>query len=169
MRSSPLINTGQAWDYSGAIIRIKNSTMSFDTQPPKLLRLNQELRENTVRQREGAEGTRPYLDGGGFVKTNVLDIVHDLWITLKGLQKSATRFGNGPLLTFLLQVIHKDIVILFSLWGKKKKTKNTKMGTMLTPYNSYNSHLPPLAGFLRRQHRHTLCLDVKLLLQRWEA
>lgn len=126
MRSSPLINTGQAWDYSGAIIRIKNSTMSFDTQPPKLLRLNQELRENTVRQREGAEGTRPYLDGGGFVKTNVLDIVHDLWITLKGLQKSATRFGNGPLLTFLLQVIHKDIVILFSLWGKKEKQKTQK-------------------------------------------
>lgn len=31
------------------------------------------------------------------------------------------------------------------------------------------SHSPPLADFLWRQHRHTLCLHIKLLLQRWEA
>lgn len=105
--------------------------MILHTQPHKLLRLNQELHRNAVGQREGAEVTPPYLDGGGFVKSNALDVLHDLRITIKGLQKSATRFGNGPLLTFVLQVIHKDIVILFSLWGKK----NTH-----THKNGHNAH-----------------------------
>lgn len=71
-------------------------------------------------QDKGQNVAGPYLDGGGVDKTSVLDIIHDLCIMLKGLQKGATRFGNGPLLTFLLQVIHKDIVILLSFLGRAK-------------------------------------------------
>lgn len=76
---------------------------------------------------------RPYLDGGGLVKTDSLDIFHDLWITPKGLEESTARFGNGPLLAFLLQVIHKDIVILFSLWGGETHT-HTQISTTLAPF-----------------------------------
>lgn len=63
-----------------------------------------------------------YLDGGGFDKTTASDIIHDLFIRPKGLQKSATRFGEGLLLTYLLQVIHNDIVILISSWGEGKNS-----------------------------------------------
>lgn len=52
-----------------------------------------------------------YLDRGWFDKANSFNIFHDLWIKLKGLQKSATGIGNRPLLPLLLQVVHKDIVI----------------------------------------------------------
>lgn len=81
-------------------------------------------------QNKGQRVTGPYLDGGGVDETSVLDIIHDLCIMLKGLQKGATRFGNGTLLTFLLQVIHNDIVILLSSLGRAKT--HTKTGPMLT-------------------------------------
>ena len=87
---------------------------------------DQSRNRRKARQREDAEAMRPYLDGGGLVKTDSLDIFHDLWITPKGLQESTARFGNGPLLAFLLQVIHKDIVILFSLWGGNTHTHTHK-------------------------------------------
>lgn len=70
--------------------------------------------------------TGAYLDGGGFDKTTASDIIHDLFIRPKGLQKSATRLGEGPLLTYLLQVIHNDIVILISSWGEGKNNAQTQ-------------------------------------------
>lgn len=66
-------------------------------------------------QNKFAQVTGSYLDGGWFGKANSLNIFHDLWIKLKGLQKGATGIGNGPLLPLLLQVVHKDIVILLSM------------------------------------------------------
>ena len=64
-------------------------------------------------QTELAHAPRPYLDGGWFDEANSLNIVHDPWKRLKRLQKGAAGIRNGPLLPFLLQVVHKDVVILF--------------------------------------------------------
>lgn len=52
-----------------------------------------------------------YLNGGWFGEANSLDILHDLWITLVGLQKSSTGVGNRTLLSFS-EVVNKDIVVL---------------------------------------------------------
>lgn len=76
-------------------------------------------------QNKFAQVTGSYLDGGWFGKANSLNIFHDLWIKFKGLQKGATGIGNGPLLSLLLQVVHKDIVILLSV---KKYNKHEHCG-----------------------------------------
>lgn len=52
-----------------------------------------------------------YLNRGWVVEADSLDILHDLWITVVGLQKCSTGVGNGTLLTFF-EVVNKDIVVL---------------------------------------------------------
>lgn len=52
-----------------------------------------------------------YLNGGRFDEADSLDIFHDLWIRLVGLQKSSTRVRNWALLAFF-EVINKHIVVL---------------------------------------------------------
>lgn len=64
------------------------------------------------KQTKTAMVPRSYLDGGWFGEANPVNVFHDLWIKLKGLKKCATGIGNLPFLFFLVQVIHKDIVVL---------------------------------------------------------
>lgn len=52
-----------------------------------------------------------YLNGGWLDEADSLDIFHDLWIRLVGLQKSSTRVRNSALLAFF-EVINKHIVVL---------------------------------------------------------
>lgn len=81
--------------------------------------------ENSIRNVQNTYAKVPcsYLDRGWFDKANSLNIFHDFWIKLKGLQKSATGIGNGPLRPFLLQVVHKDIVVLLPV-EKHNTNKN---------------------------------------------
>lgn len=66
-----------------------------------------------------AGDTDSYLNGGRFGEADSLNILHDLWITLVGLQKSWTGVGNRTLLSFF-EVVNKDIVVL--LPGTRKNS-----------------------------------------------
>lgn len=61
-----------------------------------------------------------YLDGGWFDEADSFNVLHDLWITLKGLQKGATGVGKRTFLSLLLQVVHKDAVIFLPVEKHKK-------------------------------------------------